>query len=919
MSFIHKILRSLIPGAQPTGGSAEEGELYANLPDHRLGIIDQFGDPIDLIAVTHHSDQAEYDLNDLVQEAGAIYRCVVAHTAKVFDQGDWVSIGVAVGTALAFNYRWDSSTSGTPPPGHIGASVNYPLPQPPTEYTLYAHQQTDDTGDISVFWDALRVGDYMFFRESTGNLESAGMLITQVNPKVGDVYSFTGFNTGSSATEPENNRLGVVSLLANPSSRLPEGGLEDEALVKISSGNYDVDWQLPFSPYLDGYNKSGRHNSYVGDLNLIEENSKYNFEGNSVTNEPSDFGSGNWGFITTMVYTNSEQWATQVIVGMNAFNGHKQWMRDKEADVWDTWKLVVDGGAFTERLAGYDDDGVHIAFFGDLNTILHNSKYSVRDTDVTNAPAGLDDIGYITTDVRTINAVNQRMEGRNSTFGKVWVRELVSSVWSDWVLVVDGSTFPQRLAGYADTGRHEDFTGNLNDISLNSTYNFNSTVVTNAPPDFTVGWGFITTYTLSANPTGNSMQLVYQQQPQGIFKQWMRQKVSSVWSAWKLVVDGGAFTERLAGYADTGLHESYNADLNDITVNGKWVFVNANVTNQPSDFANTYGFITHDETTAGGNRATQIITGAWSGNQYKMWMRQCTNSRVWEDWKLVVDGGAFSQRLAGYTNGISQDDCPQDLDTIIWSSMYSVLGSGQGLVNDPPDYSQGGRGFIQTLLQSANYGMQYLFGRSGNNAGKIWQRDISNGVWQPWAIIVDPAGGGGGDKPVGALEFGYNPNGILSGVWTQWPEGTFLMNTVGGADPSGGSNTAVVVSHTHTIAHTHSIAHDHPNTTTSTAGNHSHAAAGNHTHSFTGYSGNNNSGGRVTTSSSSNVRGTAVTGAAGNHSHAAAGNHTHTLNVPAYSGNSGASSAANSGSAGQSGANKNKPLYKGVAVWERTA
>ena len=267
-------------------------------------------------------------------------------------------------------------------------------------------------------------------------------------------------------------------------------------------------------------------------------------------------------------------------------------------------------------------------------------------------------------------------------------------------------------------------------------------------------------------------------------------------------------------------------------------------------------------------------------------------------------------------------------------------------------------------------------------------------------------------KPIGALEFGYDPNGILTGTWTQLPEGTFIMNTVGGADVSGGSNNAVVISHnhtiahthtmshTHTMAHTHSIAHDHASVTSgATTASHTHSIAhnhpavtsgnqnSNHTHSIahnhpsktsssngshthlysvasTGAGGNtafqtsavsegNNQTGILNTTGAHThtVNLDNYTGNSGNqnsnHTHSVdlpnfTGNsgsggasHTHTVNLPNYTGNSGAASNAttsaasnatttqpsnsNSGSTGVSGNNLNKPLYKGVVIFERTA
>jgi hypothetical protein len=141
------------------------------------------------------------------------------------------------------------------------------------------------------------------------------------------------------------------------------------------------------------------------------------------------------------------------------------------------------------------------------------------------------------------------------------------------------------------------------------------------------------------------------------------------------------------------------------------------------------------------------------------------------------------------------------------------------------------------------------------------------------------------EKPIGALVFGYDPNGLEVGTWTQIPEGTFIMATVANADPAGGSNDAVVVAHNHT----------------SPAHNHSAAAVGNHTHGLP----------RATsTSNSPNLgfnSGNAIVDYA--NTSAAAGGHTPTINA----------AAATINSAGESGAGKNRPLYLGVEAWRRTA
>ena len=143
--------------------------------------------------------------------------------------------------------------------------------------------------------------------------------------------------------------------------------------------------------------------------------------------------------------------------------------------------------------------------------------------------------------------------------------------------------------------------------------------------------------------------------------------------------------------------------------------------------------------------------------------------------------------------------------------------------------------------------------------------DPANLTRKDW--VENAIAAGGVEQPIGALVFGWNPNGLLAGTWVQLPEGTFLMNTIAGADPAGGSNNAVNISHTHT------------------------ASQPAHTHNY----------------QQGNLSGRGSTGSAGQNE----GFIT--------SATTGATPAITVAAAGVAGTNLNKPLYKGVAVWERTA
>ena len=180
--------------------------------------------------------------------------------------------------------------------------------------------------------------------------------------------------------------------------------------------------------------------------------------------------------------------------------------------------------------------------------------------------------------------------------------------------------------------------------------------------------------------------------------------------------------------------------------------------------------------------------------------------------------------------------------------------------------------------------------------------------------------------PVGAIYLSMadtSPQALFGGTW-QKLEGRFLMlsDSSHKAGSTGGSNDAVVVSHTHSGesdtdgSHTHSISggsHGHSGSTGS-AGSHSHSMGGDVL--------------RVSSSKTScGTTGSSIywyatqhynTGSAGSHSHSvsvntgsshshtmtSAGGHYHNLTID---------------STGQSGTGKNMPAYIAVNAWKRTA
>jgi hypothetical protein len=171
---------------------------------------------------------------------------------------------------------------------------------------------------------------------------------------------------------------------------------------------------------------------------------------------------------------------------------------------------------------------------------------------------------------------------------------------------------------------------------------------------------------------------------------------------------------------------------------------------------------------------------------------------------------------------------------------------------------------------SSSAGTFTFNGTNGNTSyGAIPTASITITEIQPNAV-VPPAAPAGVERPVGAMVFGYDPNPLYPGTWTQIPEGTFIMATVAGADPAGGSNDAAVIEHDHSI--------NDPN--------HNHTVPG-----ITANSPNGNVGPFVGNSGSATYNAATSSKATGI-----------TIN-----------------SQGVAGTNLNKPLYKGVQAWERTA
>ena len=102
--------------------------------------------------------------------------------------------------------------------------------------------------------------------------------------------------------------------------------------------------------------------------------------------------------------------------------------------------------------------------------------------------------------------------------------------------------------------------------------------------------------------------------------------------------DKDVFTNaKLGGYMATGLHTFFVGDLNTVLNNSKYAILDSQITNAPSDFSGSSGYLETNMWHDSDDFATQTITGQLLGGEYRTWQRQ-RNTGVWGAWKLVVDG-----------------------------------------------------------------------------------------------------------------------------------------------------------------------------------------------------------------------------------------------------------------------------------------
>jgi hypothetical protein len=76
-------------GQRPSNGTRQRGELWLNLPDLRLGMIDPTQAPVDLLPIRVYAPSAGYTAGDFVVNAGQLLQARITVAPKAFAITDW--------------------------------------------------------------------------------------------------------------------------------------------------------------------------------------------------------------------------------------------------------------------------------------------------------------------------------------------------------------------------------------------------------------------------------------------------------------------------------------------------------------------------------------------------------------------------------------------------------------------------------------------------------------------------------------------------------------------------------------------------------------------------------------------------------------------------------------------------------------
>jgi hypothetical protein len=85
--------RNTTTGVIPSTGTRKPGELYVNIPDLQIGLIDASQTPQNLLAVRFFSPSASYAGGVFVVNAGALYVSNTPISPGAFNLTQWTKIG----------------------------------------------------------------------------------------------------------------------------------------------------------------------------------------------------------------------------------------------------------------------------------------------------------------------------------------------------------------------------------------------------------------------------------------------------------------------------------------------------------------------------------------------------------------------------------------------------------------------------------------------------------------------------------------------------------------------------------------------------------------------------------------------------------------------------------------------------------
>jgi hypothetical protein len=83
--------RSFVTGVRPSAGARKPGELYTNIPDLQISVIDEGRNPTDLLAVRFFSPAASYPVGAFVVHSGAFYVSNTPVTPGAFNPAQWTA------------------------------------------------------------------------------------------------------------------------------------------------------------------------------------------------------------------------------------------------------------------------------------------------------------------------------------------------------------------------------------------------------------------------------------------------------------------------------------------------------------------------------------------------------------------------------------------------------------------------------------------------------------------------------------------------------------------------------------------------------------------------------------------------------------------------------------------------------------